>query len=265
MASTYTTNTGIEKPGTGDQSGTWGTTTNTNFDIIDRGMNGLSTVDLTALATYTLNTAGGSLSDGQAKVIRLTEVSPATPQAGCKVVITPNTAQKLYFIQNTTSEAIEFYQGTYSSSNSAIVQAGKNAIIFSDGIGVNSVVREIQTDLLDDSTPQLGGNLDLNGKDITGTGNISITGTIIGTGTSTVNGITSTGNIDAGANTIQTTGSVEARTVDLGDWTITEDQTGASPILKIAYTTGGTTTNMFSLDTTGNLIIKGNVTAFGTP
>ena len=75
MASTYTTNTGIEKPGTGDQSGTWGTTTNTNFDIIDRGMNGLSTVDLTALSTYTLNTAGGSLSDGQAKVIRLTEIS----------------------------------------------------------------------------------------------------------------------------------------------------------------------------------------------
>ena len=145
------------------------------------------------------------------------------------------------------------------------MQAGKNAIIFSDGIGVNSVVREIQTDLLDDNTPQLGGNLDLNGKDITGTGNISITGTIIGTGTSTVNGITSTGNIDAGSNTIQTTGSVEARTVDLGDWTITEDQTGASPILKIAYTTGGTTTNMFSLDTTGNLIIKGNITAFGTP
>ena len=33
MASTYTTNTGIEKPGSGEQSGTWGDTTNTNFDI----------------------------------------------------------------------------------------------------------------------------------------------------------------------------------------------------------------------------------------
>jgi hypothetical protein len=35
MASTYTANTGIEKIGSGEQAGTWGTTTNRNFDIID--------------------------------------------------------------------------------------------------------------------------------------------------------------------------------------------------------------------------------------
>ena len=36
MASTYTSNTGIEKIGSGEQAGTWGTTTNANFDIVDR-------------------------------------------------------------------------------------------------------------------------------------------------------------------------------------------------------------------------------------
>lgn len=36
--------------------------------------------------------------------------------------------------------------------------------------------------LVDDETPQLGGNLDLNGNDITGTGNINISGTITATG-----------------------------------------------------------------------------------
>ncbi len=36
MASTFTTNFAIEKPGTGEQSGSWGTTTNLNFDIFDR-------------------------------------------------------------------------------------------------------------------------------------------------------------------------------------------------------------------------------------
>ena len=36
MASTYTTGFGIEKIGTGEQDGTWGTTTNHNLDIIDR-------------------------------------------------------------------------------------------------------------------------------------------------------------------------------------------------------------------------------------
>ena len=33
MASTYSTNFGIEKIGSGEQSGTWGTTTNHNLDI----------------------------------------------------------------------------------------------------------------------------------------------------------------------------------------------------------------------------------------
>ena len=41
MTSTYTANQGIEKPGTGDQSGTWGATVNTNMDIIDRTVSGV--------------------------------------------------------------------------------------------------------------------------------------------------------------------------------------------------------------------------------
>ena len=41
MASEYTTNNRIEKIGTGEQAGTWGATTNTNFDILDRAINGV--------------------------------------------------------------------------------------------------------------------------------------------------------------------------------------------------------------------------------
>ena len=36
MASTFTTNYGVEKIATGEQSGTWGDTTNFNIDILDR-------------------------------------------------------------------------------------------------------------------------------------------------------------------------------------------------------------------------------------
>ena len=46
MASTYTANTGVEKIGTGEQSGTWGTTTNLNLDIIDRAINGVGAITL---------------------------------------------------------------------------------------------------------------------------------------------------------------------------------------------------------------------------
>ena len=44
MASSYTSNNGLEKIGTGEQAGTWGATTNTNFDIIDRAINGVGAI-----------------------------------------------------------------------------------------------------------------------------------------------------------------------------------------------------------------------------
>jgi hypothetical protein len=51
--------------------------------------------------------------------------------------------------------------------------------------GVASVTVAGGGDVVTDTTPQLGGNLDLNSKDITGTGNISITGGFNATGVST--------------------------------------------------------------------------------
>ena len=67
MASTYT-GSGIEKIATGEQSGTWGTTTNTNFDILDRLINGVGTITLSG-TTHTLTTTDGTLSDGMFKVL----------------------------------------------------------------------------------------------------------------------------------------------------------------------------------------------------
>ena len=55
MVSTYTTNGGIEKIGSGEQSGTWGDTTNTNFDIIDKLTNGVIDITLSG-TTHTLTT-----------------------------------------------------------------------------------------------------------------------------------------------------------------------------------------------------------------
>ena len=49
---------------------------------------------------------------------------------------------------------------------------------------INTAAAGHMSDLIDDTTPQLGGNLDLNSKNITGTGQFagtSIAGTVIGT------------------------------------------------------------------------------------
>jgi hypothetical protein len=65
MPSTYTTNGGIEKIASGEQSGTWGDTTNTNFDILDRITNGVGTINLSSSgAAHTLTTTDGTLSAG---------------------------------------------------------------------------------------------------------------------------------------------------------------------------------------------------------
>ena len=63
MASTYTTNTGIELIGNGEQSGTWGETTNLNLQIIDRLTNGVGSIVLSG-TSHTLTTSDGALSDG---------------------------------------------------------------------------------------------------------------------------------------------------------------------------------------------------------
>ena len=98
MASTYTGNTGIEKIGSGEQAGTWGTTTNTNFDIIDRALNGVVTLNITG--DKTLTTSDGALSQGHYKVLILS----GTPGSGFNVLFDPNDQQKWFFIKNSTGQ-----------------------------------------------------------------------------------------------------------------------------------------------------------------
>ena len=62
MASTYSTTLGIEKMGAGDQSGTWGTTTNYNWNILDRII-GYKAITLSS-TSETLTIRDASPSDG---------------------------------------------------------------------------------------------------------------------------------------------------------------------------------------------------------
>jgi len=57
---------------------------------------------------------------------------------------------------------------------------GDGAIL--GGVLIGPSAADTFTELVDDTTPQLGGDLDLNGNSITGVGNINIDGTINATG-----------------------------------------------------------------------------------
>jgi len=72
MPSTYTTRNGIELIATGEQSGSWGDTTNTNLQIIDRALSGVGTIDLSgSAAAHTLTTTDGTLTDGMYRLLVL--------------------------------------------------------------------------------------------------------------------------------------------------------------------------------------------------
>ena len=132
MASTYTTNTGIELIANGEQSGTWGDTTNTNLQIIDRLTNGVGTITLSG-TTHTLTTTDGSLSDGQYRVLLLA----GSPSGTNTITVTPNDQTKLFFVKNNSGQSAIFSQG---SGANVTVPNGESAIIYCDGAGSGAAV-----------------------------------------------------------------------------------------------------------------------------
>lgn len=132
---TYTTNGGITKIATGDESGTWGNTTNLNFDIIDRLTNGVGAITLSG-TTHTLTTSDGSLSDGQFQVL----VLGGTPSGTNTITVAPNDAQKFYVVKNNSGQSAIFTQG---SGSNVTVADGNSALIYCDGAGAGAAVVDI--------------------------------------------------------------------------------------------------------------------------
>ena len=150
MASTYT-GSGIEKIATGEQSGTWGNTTNTNFDILDRLVNGVGAITLSG-TTHTLTTTDGTLSDGMFKVLVLS----GSPSGTNTITVSPNDAAHLYFVQNDSGQDAIFSQG---SGANVTVGNGDSKIIYCDGAGSGAAVSDFTSDLAMDSVRITGGNI----------------------------------------------------------------------------------------------------------
>jgi len=152
MASTYTTNGGIEKIEPGTQSGAWGATTNTNFDIIDRLAVGVGDITLSG-TTHTLTTSDGSLSDGMYKVL----VLGGSPSGTNTITVAPNDAKRLYFVKNNSGQTATFSQG--SGANVSVTN-GNSAIIYCDGAGSGAAVVDLTSTFA--SVPVTGGLLAAN-------------------------------------------------------------------------------------------------------
>lgn len=133
MPSTYTARNGIELITTGEQSGTWGDTTNTNLQIIDRAISGVGTIDLSGSgAAHTLSTTDGTLSDGMYKVLVLSGATQA-----CVVTVSPNSASKIYFVNNDSGFQCTISQG---SGTTVAIPDGESRVVYADGAGASAAV-----------------------------------------------------------------------------------------------------------------------------
>lgn len=127
MASTYTSSNRLEKQGSGDNSGTWGTRLNTNvFDLMDEMKDGVFTKSLTT--NYTLSTANGSTDEARHACLVFTDGGLASVPT-----ITLPAVEKTYVVHNKGST----YAVTLSCGGvTASVPASTIGIAYCDGTDV---------------------------------------------------------------------------------------------------------------------------------
>ena len=137
MASTFDNNLRLREMGTGDESGTWGTRTNENLELIGEAL-GYGTESIKTNAdTHTTTIADGSTDPGRAIYLKYT----GTLDSACTITIAPNTISKLWFIENGTSgsQSIIISQG---SGANVTIPTGKIKAVFSDGAGSGAAITD---------------------------------------------------------------------------------------------------------------------------
>ena len=142
MASTYVNNLRLNELATGDASGTWGTVTNLNLELIGQAL-GIGTEGITTNAnTHTSTIADGAADEARAMYIKYT----GTLDSACTITIGPNTIKKVSVIENATSgsQNIIIKQG---SGATVTIPNSRVAVVTLDGAGSGAAVLNAFTDL----------------------------------------------------------------------------------------------------------------------
>ena len=161
---TYVNDLRLKEISTGDESGTWGTSTNTNLELIAEAF-GRGTKDcFSSDADATETIADGSSDEVRKLYLKIT--SSATLTATRTLTLAPNTVSKVWIIENATtgSQAINISQG---SGANVQIPNGKVKVIATDGAGSGAAVYDLFTDLNVAGNFEISGDLTVTGNDIT--------------------------------------------------------------------------------------------------
>ena len=177
---TYVNNLRLKEITTGDEDGTWGTSTNTNLELITDGFSyGTKQMSSDANQTFTMPDATADATRG----FYLKITSAASLTATREVPLGPNTVSKVWMVENATtgSQIITIKQGSGATVN---VASGSKVMLVTDGLGTGAAVINANPTASSSGTvtsvQMAGGSTGLtySGGPITGSGTITVAGTL---------------------------------------------------------------------------------------
>jgi hypothetical protein len=262
MASSYVNDLRLNEMATGDASGTWGDTTNTNLELIAEAFSYGTEAITTNADTHATVIADGATDPGRSMYLKYT----GTLDSACTITISPNTVSKLWFIENATSGSQNIILSCGSGANITI-PAGDTKVVYSDGAGAGAAFVDAFASL---SVVDLKVQDDLTVTDAAlVTGVLTTTATQVATG-----GITSGSDIISDTDSTDSLGSTGVRwlkgwfdsltagTLTVGSGSVTDSSGAISFGDENLTTTGIVTAAGTSVFT--NLDISGDVDVDGT-
>jgi hypothetical protein len=189
---TYVNDLRLKEIATGDESGTWGTSTNTNLELIAEAFSYGTEVITTNADTHTTTIADGATDPGRSLYLKYT----GTLDSACTITIGPNTVSKVWIIENGTSGSQDIILSQGSGANITI-PAGDTKVVYSDGAGAGAaffdafaslsvVDLKVQDDLTVTGDIDVDGTTNLDVVDIDGA--VDMASTALVTGVLTANG-----------------------------------------------------------------------------
>ena len=169
MPSTYTP-LGVDLQATGENAGTWGTKTNTNLQLIEQIVGGFTQQSIAGSAqTTALSVSDGST--GATLAHRMIEFTGTI--TGNQIVTIPLDVQTFYILRNSTSGAytvqFKYVSGSGGTVTFSSTDKGDKIVVAMADDGTNPNIKEIAlglTEISEDTSPQLGGDLDTNSHNI---------------------------------------------------------------------------------------------------
>ena len=228
MPSTYSTSLRLQLIGTGEQDGTWGTTTNTNLGtLLEQAITGV--VDITmADADYTLSNLNG-LSDEARNAVLVVGGTNSSPRN----LIAP-AVEKVYIIKNSTGQNITIKT---SGGSGVSIPTGNTKVVYCNATNFYLV----------------SGLVAGTGMSVSGGSVVSLANTSVTPGTYTLANIT----VDAQGRITNASSSTSAPSLATTNWTVSE----SGGYLYFKYNGA----NKARLDLNGNMVIAGALTQNTAP